>query len=248
MNVSLIFYLQSVFGILFVIRTLQIFRARALISTSSVTKTGTAFVCACTATSFFGTQSAFLCFLLNILWVFLTIIVLFLLERREIDTLKSEVPLFLDRWILNLRLGSSLASAREAALRDHSIGFQSLMRPVFAVQNERVRRHQHVLMHISVLCELERLNSEAHSALARLESLRTLLRKTSDFRRKSGQAVRQTVIQSSVMMILLFALMFFTLYRYGWRRSGDLILESAGLSIMGVLIMFILARKTKWKI
>ncbi|MGZ3722540.1 MAG: hypothetical protein ACXVA9_06400 [Bdellovibrionales bacterium] len=245
---SLILYAQLVFGILFVIRTLQIFRARALLSTITVTKTGTAFVFASMCTSFFGTQNLFSCSILISSCVFLTIAALFLLERREIDSLKSEVPLFLDRWILNLRLGSALPTARETALRDHSSGFQTLMRPVFTTQTAKNGRQNHLLLATSVMFELEHLQHEPHSALSRLENLRQLLRKSAEFRRKSGQATRQTAIQSSVMMILLFALMMFTLHRYGWKRSGDLILGSAVLSLIGVLVMYLLSRKTKWKI
>jgi hypothetical protein len=246
--VPLILYLQSVFGILFVIRTLQIFRARALLSTNLVTKTGTAFVSLCVFASFFGAQHPIFASTLLVSSVFLATLTLFLLERREIDSLRGEIPLFLDRWILNLRLGNALASAREGALSEHSSSFQTLMRPVFALQKQHTRRQRHLLVHTSVLQELENLQLEPHSALSRLENLRTLLRKLSDFRRKSGQALRQTAIQSTVMTILHFALVIFTLHRYGWRQSGDLVLASLALSLSGVLIMTLLARKTKWKI
>jgi hypothetical protein len=246
--VPLILYLQSVVGILFVIRTLQIFRARALLSTSLVTKTGTAFVSMCVMASFFGAQHPFLASALILSTVFFATLALFLLERREIDGLRAEIPLFLDRWILNLRLGNALASAREAALNEHSNAFQTLMRPVFALQKQHTRRQRHLLVHISVLQELEQLQLEPHSALSRLENLRALLRKLSDFRRKSGQALRQTAIQSSVMTILHFALVIFTLRRYGWKQAGDLVSLSLALSLSGVLIMILLARKTKWKI
>jgi hypothetical protein len=243
--VKVILYLELAFGILFVIRTLQIFRARALISTSVVTKTGTGFVCVCVCVSFFGAHHPIFCSFALCVCVFVLLSALFLLERRQIDSLKQEVPLFLDRWILNLRLGSALPSAREMALKDHSLAFQSLMRPVFVLQKGRSR---HALMHVSVLAELERLHFEPHAALARLENLRVYLRKSSDFRRKSGQATRQTAIQSTVMMILLLALMVFTLHRYGWKFCGDYVLEAGALSILGVTVMYVLSRKTRWKI
>jgi hypothetical protein len=246
--VSLILYAQLVFGILFVIRTLQLFRARALLSTSVVTKAGTAFVFICLLIGFFGTQNVFLAAGLVDAGVFFAVIALFLLERREIDVLKSEIALFLDRWILNLRLGSALPTARESALRDHSNAFQTLMRPVFSAQSASSARDRHVLLSVPVMRELEKMQSEPHSAIARLENLRLLLRKSADFRRKSGQAVRQTAIQSAVMMFLLFALMLYTLHRYGWKQSGDLILISGGLASLGVISMYALARKTKWKI
>lgn len=242
---QLIFYGQMVFGILFVIRTHQIFRARALISAVTVTKTGTAFVFACLLIGFFATQNVFLRAGMLSLNLFGSVIALFLLEWREIDALKREIPLFLDRWILNLRLGNASLSAREFALKAHSLAFQRLMRPVFSVGSPRER---HVILSRMVMREMEKLTQEPHSALARLENLREGLRKSADFRRKSGQALRQTAIQSVVLLVLLLALMLFTFHRYGWKRAGDLVLISGGLALTGVLIMYLLSRKTKWKI
>jgi hypothetical protein len=162
--------------------------------------------------------------------------------------LKSEIPVFLDRWILNLRLGSAPRSARDRALREHSEGFQMLMRPVFDTQNTSPLPRGHLIAPKIMLQELDSIQREPHVALLRLENLRSLLRKTADFRRKSGQALLQTTIQSSVMMALLIALVLFTLHRYGWRKSGDLIMGSIMLSLIGVVMMYFLARKTKWKI
>ena len=244
----LILYTQLVFGNLFVIRTLQIFRARALLSANAVTKIGTLFVCASGCVTFFCFRVPALCFLLNFAALLSTLGILLLCERQQIDALKSEVPLFLDRWSLNLRLGSALPTARDMALREHSEGFQLLVRPLFATHPRGPTRRRHLLFSAAVLGELERLHHEPHAALARLENLRQLLRKTSEFRRKSGQAVQQTAIQSVVMVVLLFALTLFTLHRYGWRRSGDLIIAAQFLSALGIVVMYFLARKTKWKI
>ena len=247
-DVPLILYVQLVFGNLFVIRTLQIFRARALLSTPLVTKTGTAFVCTSFCVTFFCANSVFLSAGLITGCILLTIAALFAFERHEITELKNELPLFLDRWILNLRLGSALPTARELALNDHSEGFKNLLRPLFAARNTLQNRRGHPLMRSKALAELEKLHLEPHSALQRLENLRRHLRKGAEFRRKSGQATRQTAIQSVVMLLLLIALASFTLHRYGWRRSGDLIAGAAFLSVIGVVSMYLMARKTKWKI
>lgn len=245
---SLILYAQLVFGILFEIRTLQLFRARALINTPTVTKIGTIFVCTSLCISFFGAKHGFLASILLFGTVFFTTITLFVFERRQIDGLKSEVPVFLDRWILNLRLGHALPTARETALLAHSESFKTLLRPMFALQTNRAIRRGHLLFAPNVLDELERIQFEPHSALARLENLRQMFRKASEFRRKSGQATRQTYIQCVVMLVLLFALTLFTLHRYGWSRSFDLVLGAVSLSLLGVVAMYWLARKTKWKI
>lgn len=245
---AVILYSQLMFGNLFVIRTLQIFQERALLNTTTLTKIGTTSACASALICFFCAHNAILASGLTVTAIFFAIACLFFCERRQIDAFKSEIAPFLDRWILNLRLGSALPSARESALLEQTDGFQNLLRPLFSARNTPPSKRQHLLFTAPVLSELERLQKEPHAALARLENLRSMLRHSSEFRRKSGQAVRQTQIQSSVMLLLLFALTFFTLYRYGWKRTSDIVLGAVGLSILGVVSMHYLARKSQWKI
>jgi hypothetical protein len=244
--VRLILFVQLVFGILIVIRTIDIFRARALLSASATVKVGIIFVCALAWNAFFCAKDLVLSFFFTLALLGTLAGALFFCERRKIDTLKAEIPVFLDRWILNLRLGSAVSTARDAALREHSENFQTLLRPLFATGVQA--RRTHLLLHGALVAELERAHLEPHSALARLENLRAMLRKQSEFRRKSGQAAHQTAIQAGVMLLLLVALTLFTLQRYGWRRCSDLILASVGLSLAGLICMIFLARKTKWKI
>jgi Flp pilus assembly protein TadB len=247
-EVSFILCLQLVFGNLFVIRTLQIFRARALLSQSTVTKTGTVFCALLAIVSIFHARAGVSGTILLSLCIVLCLAVLFLLERRQIDALKAEIPLFLDRWILNLRMGLALPTARESALCEHSPEFRALMKPVFATQTAFVGRRRHGLLPAQLLFELERLQVTPHSALQRLENLRLWLRKSSEFRRKSGQAVRQTLIQSLVMLFLLLALCAWSVRRYTWSRCYDLIIMSWVLYTLGASVMFVLSRKAKWKI
>ena len=244
--VPLILFAQLVLGILFVIRTLQIFRERALLSTSTVMKTGTAFVCACMNCSFFCAHSPVLATGLTTGCVVFTPLTLWLLEKFEVARLRSEIPLFLDRWILNLRLGSALSPARESALREHSGRLRTLLQPLFTAQSRGGKSH--LLLPQNILEELERIHREPHAALARLENLRQFLRKAAEFRRKSGQAVRQTLIQSLFMMALLLALIVFTVHRYGWKHCADLIFVAVALSTFGMIGMYFLARKVRWKI
>jgi len=167
-------------------------------------------------------------------------------ERRQIDALKSETPHFLDRWILNMRLGNSLSSARDAALDDSSDRVRTLLRPLFLNSAEIPKAH--LFLPVKIVNELKLLSNSPHSALTRLENIRELLRKADEFRRKSGQARRQTSIQSLVLLLLHVALAVFTIQRYGWQRHSDLIVLSFVLAGGSVAAMHQLARKSKWRI
>ena len=240
----LIFFAQTLLGILFVIRTNQIFRARALISAQLAMKTGTIFVCLSLFATILCANSVVLASLATCANVFCSFATLFLFERRQIDALQAEIPWFLDRWILNLRLGAAPVGARDRALLEQSENFRALLQPIFSSSTLRGR---HSLLPDAVMGEIERAQLEPHTALIRLEALRDNLRKAAGFRRKSGQAVRQTHIQSIAMILLTLALAAFTLQRYGW-RVVDLTTTAIALSCLGAVGMHFVARKTRWKV
>lgn len=242
---AIIFFAQTLFGILSVMRTHQIFRARALLTTSFVTKSGTIFVSFALFSAILCVKSEIFALIAITANIFCSFATLIWCERREIDALKSEIPLFLDRWILNLRLGSAVSQARERALSEQTENFQTLLRPIFATATAKTG---HPIVEPALLHEFERIERESHSALSRIENLRRNLRKAADFRRKSGQAALQTRVQCLVMLVLQIALSVFTVRQFGWGKCGDLVFWSAALSFAGFGATQILARKTRWKV
>lgn len=243
---ALFLFLLSLFGLLSALRLSREFLGRALISKSLVTKTGTLTCTAVVLAVFFSAHNTFSAILCTILVPIAGSCALFTLERRQIDALKLQTPIFLDRWILNMRLGQSVSSAREAALRDSSERLRALLQPMFKADAQTPR--EHLFLPSKFLFELKNLALSPHSALARLENLREMMRKSDAFRRKSGQARRQTSIQAGVLLCLHLALAVFTVRRYGWQRHSDLIVMSFVLAGCGLVAMNALARKTKWKI
>ena len=243
---ALILFAISVFGNLSALRILIHFRSRALISSQHLTKIGTGSCVIIICALFFCARdliSAVIAVMCALSVIFFS---LWFIERRQIDALKREVPGFLDRWILNMKLGSSLSAARTAALQESHTRVRSLIEPLFMSQAPPSRVH--LILDEKVLPELLELSHSPHSALARLENAREWMRKSDEFRRKSGQAVRQTTIQALVLLILLFALAVFTVQRHGWRRNSDLIKASFVLSGLGIFTMRHLAGKRRWKI
>lgn len=243
---ALILFLISMFGNLSALRVLRVFRSRALISPNALTKIGTGACVMMNIIIFFCASDMMLSLIALITTIALIYFVLWCFECRQIDGLKKEVPAFLDRWILNMKLGNSLSSARDAALRETGERTNSLLQPLFL--STQADQRNHLILDAKILHELLLLAQLPHSALQRLESLRQMMRKTEEFRRKSGQATRQTAIQSSVLLILLVGLAIFTVHRHGWHRSSDFIIISISLSAFGVFCMRKLARKTKWKV
>lgn len=233
------------FGNLIAIRILRKFRDRSLISTRCLTKIGTAFALA----------ASFLPFLSPRLSVFAVIFALIALksflkrlETRRIETLLAQFPRFLDHWLLNLRVGHAPRAACEAALARSDGAFQALLRPLLGANGAPVAARRHLFLRERILLELHLAQTQSHNTVARLESLREFLRRESDFRRKSGHALRQATIQSAVLVALHFALCAFVIHRSGWARSSDLVVTSTALTALGALALRWLARRIRWSL
>lgn len=245
-GVSAVSFLIPAFGILSVMRMSRIFRERAVISTSLVTKTGTITCASAILSGIFAKSHPISAIVGPIAIIATAFSALWIIERRQIDALKSEMPVFFDRWILDLKLGHSLSAARTAALRASSENLRALLEPVFL---SRERAHEfHPLIDAALMRELTELMRGAGSSLGRLENMRMSLRKWHTFRRKSGQARRQTAIQAAVLLILQVALAAFTIFRHGWGRSFDLVIWSFLLSGVGFMLMHALSRKKSWNL
>lgn len=233
------------FGCAFVMRMSRAFRDRGVIHESRVTKIGTALLVVVCFAQFSLSARPVAHALVNAFIVVSGLLIFVYVEQLGIRDLRARIPLLLDRWILNMRLGNSVSAARDAALREEDDRVQSLMRPLF--DTRAAGRPEHLLLSASVRFELENIGASAAAPLARLVTLRRAIRNASEFRRKSGQATRQTAVQAFVMLVLLLAMAVFTIHRYGWSRTGDLVTISTLLSLIGVLAMFRLAKKTRWK-
>ncbi len=243
---ALILFAISLFGIMSALRMCAHFRNRGVISSQHLTKIGTGSCALIICAGFLLAHDTIS--LITIQFLILTSlgISLAIIERRAIKNLKQEVPAFLDRWILNMKLGNAVSAARSEALRELSRRSQTLIEPLFLSQDREGKSH--LILEEKLLHEMLEASFAAHSSLARLENVREWMRKSEDFRRKSGQALRQTTIQAVVLLILLIALAVFTVRKHGWRRNSDLVIGSFVLSGLGIFTMQHFARKKRWKI
>ena len=226
------------------------FRARALVAPFALNAVGIITLVCFSLMLFFAPIAMLGRASLSVVFALGAPVIFYSLERRRITAFKARVPLFIDQWILNLRLGASVIAARDQALRDEDADVRALLRPLFdARMDERADdRRSHLFLPPSLLRELDHVGRASHSALERLEGVRSGLRAVAEFRRKSGQAVRQAAIQSVTMVFMLIALSIYTIHRYGWTRSGTYVTSSAMLTLIGAVLMVHLSRKTTWKL
>ncbi len=245
---AFILFAQTMFGNLIAIRILRKFRDRSLISTTCLAKIGTAFAAIMCFVAFLQPLSPRLWFLFVIFAVLALKFFLAALENRRIEFLLEHFPRFVDHWLLNLRVGMSHSIARDSALNAADETFRVLMRPLFTSAGSEIWRRGHLFLTPPLITELKSIQKQSHNTVARLQTMRDSLARESDFRRKSGQALRQATIQAAVMVVLQIALCFFVAARSGWARNADLIMISALMCASGVLILRLMARRIRWTI
>jgi formate/nitrite transporter FocA (FNT family) len=96
--------------------------------------------------------------------------------------------------------------------------------------------------------ELMCADQSSHHMLTRVANLRTLYQKRFDFRRRSGQVLTQIHAQAMLLVGLYLALSIFTALQYGWEKFLALRLMSALLFALGLIMIFYLGKKIRWKV
>ncbi len=165
----------------------------------------------------------------------------------------SEFPDFINRIILAMKTGMSFRAATERSLTPAS---QLWEKWLLTMLESRVFLHQNGVSHDadvpiwwrSQLDELKKIHHSPHHALVRLENLRKKMKVSSDFRRKSGQALLQARIQIVVMTLLYIAVLVLTMNQFQVHRHLRLILISVSLFVGGQFLFWWIARKRKWNI
>ncbi|MBX7232124.1 MAG: hypothetical protein K1X29_08570 [Bdellovibrionales bacterium] len=90
------------------------------------------------------------------------------------------------------------------------------------------------------------IDHQPHQAIQRLQSWRSRLKLTADFRRRSGQVLAQVRLQATLVGVLYVALLLFSLMRGVWRTHAILVGVSMILFLMGVFLIFKMGKKIKW--
>jgi hypothetical protein len=186
-------------------------------------------------------------------WQILGIIILFFLPRWLETLLESElqkiVGIFLDHTILSIQAGLSLRSAvKESAQRFHGWKRYELLKASSSliIASNKSQLQSAVLQQL--FDEIRWIDESRNKTLEQFKSLRWHYKVYEDFRRKSGQISQQSRIQAVVMTLLYVALFIFNAIEFGFSGHQGLILFSVALFSTGLILVFTLGRRMKWKI
>lgn len=189
------------------------------------------------------------------LWLFIGILLItlkffpivlriFLLKR-----LRSVLVPFLDAVILGLQTGKSFRSSLHAAIEIQSGWVRNQLMEIYdsLVMSENV-----IAMKSTLLADLQRelleIDRSKSRCLDQLRALRKDIKMLQDFRRRSGQVTQQLKMQAIIVTALFLALLLFVIKQFGFQEHRKLIFGAGMTFILGLIWIFLMGRRIKWKV
>lgn len=171
------------------------------------------------------------------------------LETLLESQLQRIIVPFLDHTILSIQTGIPLRNAvKESANRFFGWKKYELLKAhsSLMLSSAEINLQSRVLCHL--FDEIRWVDQARNKTLEQLKSIRWHYKVQEDFRRRSGQISQQTRIQASVMTILYLCLLFFNGFEFGFKDQWSLILFSGALFSIGLILVFTLGKRMKWKV
>ncbi|WP_373998549.1 hypothetical protein [Bdellovibrio bacteriovorus] len=189
------------------------------------------------------------------LWLFIGILLItlkffprilrfFLMKRMR----SALIPL-LDAVILGLQTGKSFRSSLYAAIENQS----GWMRHQLMELYQSLAMSENVIAMKSALLqdfrdEILEIDRSQSRCIDQVKALRRELKMHEDFRRRSGQVSQQLKMQAIIVTALYVALLFFVIMQFGFKEHGKLILMSSLIFLSGLIWVFAMGRRLKWKV
>ncbi len=190
-----------------------------------------------------------------LLWLFIGILLAFLkvfpiiLRHFLLQELKKTLLPFFDAIILGLHSGRSFRnSAFEAAEMQTpwvQIQLRDLMQSI--VKTERAISTKSALLK-DLREEFIKIDNSKNRCLEQVKALRREYKMKEDFRRRSVQVTQQIRMQAIIVTALYAALLCFVIVQFGFSLHQNVILFSLFLFVAGLLWVFSIGRRLKWKV
>lgn len=189
------------------------------------------------------------------LWLFIGILLITLkffpniLRFFLIKRLRSALIPFLDCVILGLQSGKSFRLSLIGAIDTHSGWVHHQLKEVV----ESIQMSENVTAMKSALLkdfqrELLEIDRSQTRCVDQVKSLRRELKMQEDFRRRSGQVTQQIKMQAIIVTALYVALLSFVITQFGFQEHKNLVLMSFLIFLGGLIWIFSMGRRMKWKV
>jgi Flp pilus assembly protein TadB len=198
----------------------------------------------CLINSEFGSWIYF-CALLIALFVFSKVLVI-----RRHRTFRDRFIIGLEMIILLMRSGRSFRDSLQYVINGGDEGNRRTWEELWdvVVFSQQTTSFLAVPFLQQIAMEFIKVDRQSHKSLERLRAFRRQLKMENDFRRRSGQAQTQALIQVVVMSILFVGLLSYVTWDYGFRAILKPAVFSLILFLIGLQCVWIISRRFKWSV
>ncbi|WP_413576310.1 hypothetical protein ACLVWU_18170 [Bdellovibrio sp. HCB290] len=189
------------------------------------------------------------------LWLFIGILLISLkffpdifrnfLSRR---LSKAVIPM-LDNLILGIQAGKSFRQSLHMAIESQRGWQRNQMREIYnwivSSENSIVAKAARIKDLQEELFEIDRSQTRT---LDQVKALRRQYKVEENFRRRSGQVTQQIKMQAIIVTALYGALLAFVFVQFGFMNHRFLIICSLFMFVLGLVIIFSVGRRMKWKV
>lgn len=189
------------------------------------------------------------------LWLFIGILLISLKLFPEIlriflikELSRALIPL-LDQVIMGLQTGNSFRVSLRAAIENQGGWKRNQLREVYesVVSTDRTSDLKSAVLK-DFLLEMIEIDASQSRSVDQVRALRRQLKMQEDFRRRSGQVTQQIKMQAIIVTALFLALLTFIIGQFGYVAHRNLIFGSVSIFIVGLIWIFAIGRRMKWKI
>ena len=192
-------------------------------------------------------------------WVFVFVPIAFFLTAHFlfIKSLESrfryEFPGVLTNIILQMKMGKSFRSSVQQVAQQSPHRFRQFLESIFDLVAFSQQQNDKKLASASpfareILQTFTFVDQSSHRAVEKLENFRTRLIILNEFRRRSGQIRGQIQLQAYVLTGIYAASFAFVARCFDLSELWNLILLSFLLFLLGLIGLFVVGRRVKWKI
>lgn len=221
-----------------------------ILSEKSLTKIGTAYFCALILINYFSSSTILVVWLASFLPLIALNIAIEIARFCRTRAFHRAFSDSLNLTLLKMKSGKSFRQSFTEVISEMSATHAQRLREIFDIvvftQQDKAILHSKFLT--MVVRELRFADQNPHSAIKRLQTLRMRIKIAEDFRRRSGQALKQVRAQSILMSGLFLAVVIFVIANFGFSRHQHLILIAVTLFCCGLFWIHHGGKKLKWKV
>lgn len=246
----LIAYIITMSALMFATRIMVRVHRENIFTESALTKIGTAYFCALIAFNYFSSANIFALWLASFAPLVFFNVIIAIARFYRTRAFHRAFSDSLNLTLLKMKSGKSLRQSFTEVMSELPSTDAQRLREIFDIvvftqQDKAVLQSNFVSM---IVRELRVADQNPHSAIKRLQTLRMRIKIEEDFRRRSGQALKQVRAQSILMTGLFLAVVCFVIASFGFARHQHLILIAFTLFSIGLFWIHQGGRKLKWKV